>query len=73
LWTGEGWPYLAVVLDLFSRMVIGWALDQRVKAKLVTNDLQMALWRRCMPKGVIVHSYRGSQYCSKKYQALIKR
>ena len=73
LWTGEGWLYLAVVLDLFSRMVIGWAMDKRMKAKLVTDALQMALWRRRMPKGVIVHSDRGSQYCSKKYQALIKK
>ena len=73
LWTGEGWLYLAVVLDLFSRMVVGWAMDKRMKAKLVTDALQMALWRRRMPKGVMVHSDRGSQYCSKKYQALIKK
>ena len=73
LWTDEGWLYLAVVLDLFSRMAVGWAMDKRMKAKLVTDALQMALWRRKMPKGVIVHSDRGSQYCSKKYQALLAK
>ena len=72
-WTGEGWLYLAVVLELFSRMVVGRAMDKRMKAKLDTDALQMALWRRRMPKGVIVHSDRGSQYYSKKYQALIKK
>jgi putative transposase len=65
LWTGEGWLYLAVVLDLFSRMVVGWAMDKRMKAGLVCDALQMALWRRKMPKGVMVHSDRGSQYCSR--------
>ena len=73
LWTGEGWLYLAVVLDLFSRMVVGWAMDKRMKAGLVCDALQMALWRRKMPKEVIVHSDRGSQYCSKKYQALLAK
>lgn len=48
LWTGEGWSYLAVVLDLFSRMVVGWAMDKRMEAKLVRYALQMALWRRRM-------------------------
>ena len=73
LWTGEGWLYLAVVLDLFSRMVVGWAMDKRMKAGLVCDALQMALWRRRMPKGVIAHSDRGSQYCSRMYQALLAR
>lgn len=59
--TGEGRLYLAVVLDLFSRMVVGWAMDKRMKAALVCDALQMALWRRRMPKGVVVHSDRGSQ------------
>jgi len=70
LWTGQGWLYLAVVIDLFSRMVIGWAMDKHMKADLICDALQMALWRRHMPKGVMVHSDRGSQYCSGKYQAL---
>lgn len=72
-WTGEGWLYLAVVLDLFSRMVVGWAMDKRMKADLVCDALQMALWRRKMPKGVLVHSDRGSQYCSRKYQAFLAK
>ena len=68
LWTGEGWLYLAVVLDLFSRI-----MDKRMKAVLVCDALQMALWRRRMPKGIIVHSDRGSQYCSRMYQALLAK
>ena len=73
LLTGQGWLYLAVVLDLFSCMVVGWAMDKRMKAHLICDALQMALWRRRMPKGVTVHSDRGSQYCSKKYQALLAK
>ena len=71
LWTGEGWLYLAVVIDLFSRLVVGWALAERMTADLVCQALQMALWRRKMPTGVIVHSDRGSQYCSAAYQQLL--
>lgn len=71
LWTDEGWLYLAVLLDLYSRKVIGWAMSERMTAALVCDALKMALWRRKMPTGVIVHSDRGSQYCSKDYQALI--
>ncbi len=73
LWTDEGWLYLAVVIDLFSRMVIGWAMSDRMGTELACEALQMALWRRHMPKKVIVHSDRGSQYCSVKYQALLIR
>lgn len=73
LWTDEGWLYLAVILDLYSRCVVGWAMSERMKAGLVCDALKMALWRRRMPHDVIVHSDRGSQYCSKRYQALIKR
>jgi putative transposase len=72
LWTDEGWLYLATVIDLYSRLVVGWAMSQRMTAQLVCDALQMALWRRGMPRGVIVHSDRGSQYCSGDYQALIK-
>ncbi|WLQ15626.1 IS3 family transposase [Hahella aquimaris] len=72
LWTEEGWLYLAVVLDLFSRKVIGWAMSKRMKSELVCDALRMALWRRRQPKGVIVHSDRGSQYCSEAYQTLIQ-
>jgi len=64
LWTAEGWLYLAVVIDLYSRLVVGWAMAERMTAELACNALQMALWRRRLPKKVIVHSDRGSQYCS---------
>ncbi len=73
LWTDEGWLYLATVIDLYSRLVVGWAMSERMTAHLVCDALQMALWRRGMPTGVIVHSDRGSQYCSAAYQALIKK
>jgi len=71
VWTDEGWLYLAVVLDLFSRKVLGWAMAARMTATLVCDALTMALWRRRLPKGVIVHSDRGGQYCSAAYQALL--
>lgn len=73
LWTDEGWLYLAVVVDLFSRLVVGWALAERMTADLTCQALQMALWRRKMPKGVILHSDRGSQYCSSTYQSLLTK
>lgn len=73
LWTDEGWLYLAVLLDLYSRKVIGWAMRERMTAELVVDALQMALWRRQMPKGVIVHSDRGSQYCSALYWSMLTR
>jgi transposase InsO family protein len=72
LWTDEGWLYLAVVIDLYSRLVVGWAMSERMTAALVCEALTMALWRRRMPTGVIVHSDRGSQYCSTDYQSLIQ-
>ncbi|MBK6741431.1 MAG: IS3 family transposase [Haliea sp.] len=71
LWTDEGWLYLATVIDLYSRMVVGWAMSERMTSQLVCDALKMALWRRGMPTGVIVHSDRGSQYCSGAYQALL--
>lgn len=73
LWTDEGWVYLAVILDLYSRQVIGWAMDKTMTAKLVCDALQMALWRRKMPEGVIVHTDRGSQYCSNAYQRMLRQ
>ncbi len=72
-WTGSGWLYLAVVMDLYSRAVIGWSLQSRMTQQLVCDALTMALFRRTFPKGVIVHSDRGSQYCSKRYQRLLKQ
>ena len=70
--TQEGWLYLCVIIDLFSRAVIGWAMDSRMKADLVCSALNMALFRRNFPSGVIIHSDKGSQYCSKQYQNIIK-
>jgi len=71
-WTQEGWLYLATVMDLFSRRIIGWALHERLETALISEALQQALWKRKFPKGVIVHSDRGSQYCSQEYQLLLK-
>ena len=71
VWTDEGWLYLATVMDLYSRMLVGWAIAERKTSTLVIDALQMALWRRGMPRGVIVHSDRGSQYCSNDYQKLL--
>lgn len=70
--TDEGWLYVAVVLELYSRLVVGWAMSERMTAKLVCDALQMALWRRKQPSGVIIHSDRGSQYCSGYYQRLLR-
>ncbi len=70
--TDEGWLYLAIVLDLFSRRVVGWAMSERMTASLVCDAMTMALWQRKPPKGTIAHSDRGSQYCSKEYQQLLK-
>jgi transposase InsO family protein len=70
IWTEEGWLYLAVVMDLYSRLVVGWALSERMTAKLVIDALQMALWHRKPPRNLIVHSDRGSQYCALEYQKL---
>jgi putative transposase len=62
-----------VLIDLYSRKVIGWAMGDRMTADLVGNAQQMALWSRKRPKGVIVDSGRVSQYCSTLYQSLLKR
>jgi len=72
IWTDEGWLYLATVMDLFSRKLIGWSLQDRMTTKLVSDALMTALWNRKMPKQVIVHSDRGSQYCSFEYQKLLR-
>ncbi|WP_139137342.1 IS3 family transposase [Vibrio tasmaniensis] len=69
--TSEGWLYLAVVIDLYSRQVVGWSMGTRMTATLVCDALSMALFRRGFPEDVIIHSDRGSQYCSKDYRELI--
>lgn len=72
--TDEGWLYLAVVIDLFSRQVVGWSLGERMTRQLVVDALRMAWFRRCPDKrnDLIFHSDRGSQYCSADFQALLK-
>ena len=70
--TDEGWLYVAVVLDMYSRLVVGWAMSDRMTARLVCDALRMALWRRKLPTGVIVYSDRGSQYCSAEHQRLLR-
>jgi putative transposase len=72
IWTLQGWLYLAVVIDLYSRRVIGWNLDDRMTQPLVTRALLMAINLRNPPKGLIHHSDRGSQYASQKYQQLLE-
>lgn len=72
VWTQEGWLYLAVVLDLYSRKVVGWSMSSRMKSQLVCDVLKMAIWQRKPPKGLIVHSDRGSQYASDEYRCLLK-
>ena len=71
LWTQEGWLYLAVVIDLFSRKVVGWSMSPRMKATLVCDALKMAIWQRKPKPGLIVHSDRGSQYASLVYRQLL--
>lgn len=66
--TTEGWLYLAMIIDLFSRKVIGWSMSEYIDADLVCDALTMALWRRKLPQGVIVHSDRGSQCASNVFR-----
>ena len=72
IWTQEGWLYLAVVIDLYSRKVVGWSMSSRMKAKMVCDALIMALWQRQPKEGLIHHSDRGSQYASKDFRRLLK-
>jgi putative transposase len=73
VWTDEGWMYLAVVIDLYSRAVIGWSIQSTMTKQLVCDALMMALWRRGFPRGVLFHSDRGSQYCSHDFQNMLKQ
>ena len=61
MWTAEGWLYVAVVIDLFSRRVVGWSMSAEMTAQLVTDALVMAIWRRGKPDALLHHSDRGSQ------------
>ena len=71
LWTAEGWLYVAAVVDLFSRRVVGGSMHATMTAQLVTDALVMAIWRRGKPEAVLHHSDRGSQYTSEPFQRLL--
>jgi len=72
LWTDEGWLYLAIVLDLFNREVIGWSIKPRMTAEIVTDALTMAWFRKRPTAGLLHHSDRGSQYASQAFQDKLK-
>jgi len=71
IWTAEGWLYVAAVVDLFSRRVVGWAMKAGMTAQLVTDALIMAIWRRGTPDSLLHHSDQGSQYTSEQFQRLM--
>jgi putative transposase len=71
IWTSEGWLYFAVVLDLFSRRVVGWSMSETMTAQFVTDALVMSLWRRGRPRELLHHSDQGSQYTSEQFQRLL--
>ena len=73
IWTCEGWMYLAVIIDLYSRRVIGWAMSNRMKRDLAIRALDMAVALRNPQKGCIHHTDRGSQYCSHDYQKILRK
>jgi len=70
--TDEGWLYLAVVMDLFSRQIVGWSIESHMKAELVNSALLKAVWKRKPPRGLLWHTDRGSQYASDSHRALLK-
>ena len=71
VWTAEGWLYVAAVIDLFSRRVVGWSMKAEMTAQLVTDALVMAIWRRGKPDALLHHSDQGSQYTSEQFQRLM--
>ena len=71
VWTAEGWLFVAVVLDLYSRRVVGWSMQATMSAQLVMDALMMALFRRGRPQAVMHHSDQGSQYTSEDFQRLL--
>lgn len=72
IWTAEGWLYLAAIIDLYARRVVGWSTSDRLHKELALRALNMALVRRRPPPGLIHHSDRGSQYASWQYQNTLK-
>lgn len=73
IWTAEGWLYLAIVMDLFSRTIVGWSMSERMTRELVINAFVMATKRRNPPSGLLHHSDRGSQYASADYQNILAK
>ena len=71
IWTAEGWLYVAVVLDLFSRRVVGWSMKAERDASLVMDALMMAVWRRGKADALLHHSDQGSQYTGEQFQRLL--
>lgn len=71
IWTAEGWLYVAAVIDLFSRRVVGWSMQAAMTAQLVTDALMMAIWRHGRPHALLHHSDQGSQYTSEEFQKLM--
>ena len=71
IWTAEGWLYVAAVLDLFSRRIVGWSMQSTMTSQLVADALMMAVWRRGRPKEMLHHSDQGSQYTSEHFQKLL--
>ena len=71
--TREGWLYLATVIDLYSRQIVGWSMADHMKVDLVNDALLMALWKRKPAKGLIWHSDQGSQYASASHRKILKQ
>lgn len=73
IWTASGWLYLAAVMDPYSRKIVGYSLSSHMTTDLVCTALQVAIHTRQPPKSLIMHTDRGSQYCSQQYQDLLSK
>jgi transposase InsO family protein len=73
IWTSEGWLYLAGVKDLYTKKLVGYAINKRMTANLICRALNMAIKNKSPSQGLIVHSDRGTQYCSHAYHKIIKQ
>ena len=71
IWTAEGWLYVATVMDLYSRRVVGWSMQSSMTSQLVIDALMMAIWRRGKPESLLHHSDQGSKYTSDQFQRLL--
>jgi putative transposase len=72
IWTAEGWLYVAAVLDLYSRRIVGWSMQESMTSQLVVDALMMVVWRRGKPTDLLHHSDQGRQYTSEHFQKLLK-